>query len=102
MTKNDNTTRDVTRAVARLHAGIMALVVGGLCGTGLFVMTVWLVLKGGPEVGRHLRLLGHYFLGYSVSWGGAFVGFFWGAFVGGVIGWIIGFLYNRIVSIRRG
>ena len=101
MTERSDPTRDVTRAVARLQAGILALVMGGLFGTGLFVMTIWLVVKGGPQVGRHLQLLRHYFVGYSVSWGGAFVGLFWGAFVGGAIGWIIGFLYNRIVSLRR-
>jgi hypothetical protein len=30
-------------------------------------MTIWLVIKGGPNMGQHLQLLGQYFVGYSVS-----------------------------------
>jgi hypothetical protein len=91
----------LSHAVARIHAGIMALVFAILCGGGLFVMTAWLLIKGGEEVGLHLQLLGQYFLGYSVSWMGSFVGLAYGAGVGGIVGWMIGMLYNRIVGIRQ-
>jgi hypothetical protein len=64
-------------------------------------MTVWLLIKGGENVGLHLQLLGHYFIGYSVSWKGSFVGLFYGAGVGWIVGWTIGIVYNRIVDIRR-
>ena len=101
MTRSDDPTREVTRAVARLQASVLALVFAGVCGIGLFTITVWLVVQGGPKVGQHLRLLSHYFMGYSVSWGGAFIGLFWGALAGGIIGWTIGFIYNRVARFRN-
>ncbi len=99
--KTDDPTRQVTRAVARLQAGILAVVIGALFGIGLFVMTAWLIVKGGSQVGLHLQLLGNYFIGYSVTWTGAIVGLLWGAALGGVVGWIIGMVYNRVVGLRQ-
>jgi len=95
-------TEQVSRAVARMKAGVLALVFGAFGGIGLFVMTVWLLIKGGPDVGAHLGLLGQYFVGYEVSWLGAFVGLVYGALCCGFLGWLIGVIYNRIVGIRRG
>lgn len=100
MTRTEDPTQDITRAVARLQGGVLALVFGVLGGLTLFVMTAWLLIKGGPNVGQTLNLLGHYFIGYSVTWPGAFVGLFYGALVGGIVGWVIGVIYNRIVGIR--
>lgn len=94
-------TEEVSRVVVRIQAGILAIVCGLLTGTGLFVMTVWLLLKGGSHVGSHLQLLGHYFIGYSVTWAGSLVGFFYGALTGGIIGWMIGTIYNRVLHWRR-
>lgn len=91
----------VSRAVARIHAGVLALVCAVLGGGGLFVMTVWLLIKGGPNVGLHLNLLGHYFPGYSATWFGSLLGLFYGAAVGGLIGWIIGKVYNLMVWLRQ-
>jgi hypothetical protein len=61
--------REVSQVVVRLHATVLAMVGAVVTGMGLFIMTVWLVLKGGPQVGMHLQLLRHYFLGYSVELG---------------------------------
>jgi len=96
-----NVDRQVSKAVARLKAGILALLFGSIAGGGLFVMTLWLVLQSGPNTGKHLKLLGHYFIGYSVTWPGAFIGLIWGCLAGGVIGWIIGMIYNTVVGIRH-
>lgn len=101
MTRAEDPTQEITKAVARLQASILALVFGLLGGLTLFVMTAWLLIKGGPNVGQTLQLLGNYFIGYSVTWPGAFVGLFYGALVGSVIGWVIGVIYNRIVGIRK-
>jgi uncharacterized membrane protein len=92
--------REVRRAVARLKAGILGLVFGLIFGIGLFAMTAILLIESGPNMGYHLGLLGNYFIGYTVTWKGAFIGFFWAFAVGVVIGWSIGIIYNRIVTIR--
>ena len=90
----------LNKAVARLRAGIMATVFAMVGGTGLFLATIWLVIKGGPNTGQHLSLLQNYFVGYSVTWGGSLIGFLYGALTGGIIGWLIAWIYNRIVDLR--
>jgi hypothetical protein len=89
------------RAVARLNAGNLALVSGAIAGIALFLATLILVIKGGPNPGPHLSLLGQYFIGYSVTYWGAFVGLLYGALAGYIVGYVIGRLYNKIVSIRN-
>src|SRR5687768_10902314 len=101
MSRTHDAEHEVSLAVARLKAGILALLFGFFGGVGLFTATAWLLIKGGPNVGQHLQLLGQYFIGYSVTWPGAFVGLIYGALVGGLIGWSIGIIYNRIVGIRQ-
>ena len=94
-------TGDVIRAVAQIHAGVMAVVCAIIGGVGLFAMTAWLLIKGGPFVGAHLQLLSHYFYGYSVSWVGSVVGLVYGAIVGGIVGWVIGVVYNVVAGLRQ-
>lgn len=101
MTGQDDASLHVSRAVARLKARILAMVLGTVCGLGLFLMTAWLVIKGGPQVGLHLKLLRHFFIGYDVTWPGAFIGLAYGAVVGGLVGWAIGWVYNRVASARN-
>ena len=87
-------------AVVRMRARIMAVVSGATSGTGVFLATAWLLLRGGPNVGQHLGLLRHYFPGYSVTWPGAFVGFFWAALGGAALGFAVAWIYNQIVERR--
>jgi hypothetical protein len=91
----------LTAAIARLRASVMAVVFGLTGGTGLFVATVWLLVRGGSTVGPHLSLLDNYFPGYSVSWLGSVVGFFYGAASGAVMGWLLAWIYNRISDRRN-
>jgi len=79
----------------------LAIVCAIIGGVGLFVMTAWLVIEGGPDVGQHLQLLSNYFFGYSVTWWGSVVGLFYGALCGGVVGWAIGTIYNKVVGFRE-
>ena len=91
----------ISRAIARIRTGALATVCAMLGGVGLFVMTAWLLIKDGPQVGQHLRLLSIYFVGYSVTWWGSVVGLFYGALCGGLIGWAVGTIYNKIVNLRQ-
>ena len=93
--------REIVRTIARLHAAVLAAVGALLGGVGLFAMTAWLVLKGGPTVGAHLQLLSQYFYGYSVTWWGCFVGLFYGAVAGAAVGGCIGAVYNLVVGLRE-
>jgi hypothetical protein len=90
----------VTRTIARIRAGIVAIVSGMVVGFGLFAATAWLLIKGGEDVGKNLNLLGAYFPGYSVTWPGSVVGFFYGALTGAVLGWSVAWLYNLLADWR--
>jgi hypothetical protein len=90
----------VARAVARLRAGIVAIVTGILGGVALWAATMWLVVKGGPNVGQHLSLLRAYYPGYAVTWTGALLGFVYGALTGAILGWCVAWLYNVLASRR--
>lgn len=100
MHKDPKTKEEISQAVARIQAGVLAVVCGLIGGLGLFIMTAWLLLEGGPQVGSHLQLLSNYFVGYSVTWEGSVIGFLYGALTGGILGWIIGFVYNKVVLMR--
>lgn len=91
----------ISRAVVRIRTMALAIVCAIIGGVGLFVMTAWLVIEGGPDVGQHLQLLSNYFFGYSVTWWGSVVGLFYGALCGGVVGWAIGTIYNKVVGFRE-
>jgi hypothetical protein len=91
----------VRAAIVRLRARVMAVVFAWVGGCGLFVATAWLLVRGGPNVGRHLSLLRSYFPGYSVTWPGALLGFLYGALLGGLLGWTIASIYNRVAEWRQ-
>ncbi|CAN5724171.1 hypothetical protein BH23GEM3_BH23GEM3_10080 [soil metagenome] len=81
--------------VLRLNARAWGIAGGLLCGIGLFVATMILVLRGGEHVGAHLGLLRVYFPGYSVTFGGSLIGFVYAFVVGYGLGRLIGTVYNR-------
>lgn len=91
----------LTRLV-RLNAKIHGLVTGMVFGVALFVATNWLVLKGGKSVGRHLSLLGQFFIGYRVSFLGSFIGFIYAFVCGFILGYSIAWLYNWFADMRDG
>lgn len=102
MKLNDDLKQLIEDRVLRVNAMTLGLVAGTLGGATLFMATNWLVLKGGADVGSHLRLLGQYFYGYRVT--------FWGSVIGAVYAFGSCFitaylgarLYNRVVSLRHG
>lgn len=86
-------------AVLRMNARAWGISTGLLLGTGLFIATNVLVLRGGVNVGQHLQLLGIYFPGYSVSFTGSLIGFVYAFVLGYGLGRIIGVVYNRIAGL---
>lgn len=80
--------------LVRINARAWGVATGAVLGLGLFLATLILVWKGGPDVGRHLGRLAFVLPGYSVSVGGAFLGLIYGFFIGYGLG--------RVLSPRRG
>lgn len=94
--------------VVLLNSQIMGLVFGVILGLVIFIMTNWIVIKGGHitdsgeyVIGPHLKLLGQYFIGYKVSFLGSIIGMLYGFAVGTMCGAAIGWIYNKIVQIRN-
>ena len=88
----------VRKVLVRMNEQAWGIAVGLLLGVGLFLATVILVARGGELVGPHLGLLGIYFPGYSVSYGGSLVGFVYAFVLGYAIGRTIVVIYNRLVN----
>ena len=89
-------TPELERAIAKLNGRAWGFASGLLCGTGLMVATLFLVIKGGPTPGQHLSLLSIYFPGYAVTIFGALIGFVYAFVAGYAIGRVVGTLYNRL------
>ena len=89
----------IEKAVARLNGKLLGMVLGVLFAVGLFLATNFLVIKGGTDVGAHLKLLGQYFPGYRVTFLGSLLGAAYAFVVGFIIGNILGTVYNRIVEL---
>lgn len=89
---------ELHRAIQRLNERAWGIAVGLLCGLGLFIATNILVIRGGPNVGQHLGLLGQYFPGYRVTFVGSIIGFVYLFVLGYVLGRVIGAVYNRLVK----
>ncbi len=86
--------------VVHMNAVVSGIVTGMMCGMALFLATIWLVIKGGVEVGPHLALLDQFFIGYQVSLLGSLVGFVYASILGGFVGYSVARLYNWVVDIR--
>ena len=86
----------IAKAVVQLNAKLLGVVFGVLLGMGLFLVTIFLVLKGGDNVGQHLVLLSQFFPGYSVTYMGSLVGLAYGFAVGMVVGSVLGAVYNKV------
>lgn len=74
---------------------------GLLLGGGLFLATIVLVIKGGENVGQHLKLLSVFLPGYSVTFLGSLVGFVYLFVIGYILGRLIGVIYNKMVELSR-
>ena len=89
----------IIQSFARLDRTALGIALGSIFGLVIFCATVVLLLKGGNTVGPNLSLLGQYFIGYTVTWGGSFVGLVYGFALGFILGWLAGFLRNLVLDI---
>jgi hypothetical protein len=87
-------------AVLRLNGHILGFVLGLIGALIIFVATIWLVIKGGENVGAHLGLLSHFFIGYDVTFAGSFIGAAYGFITGYLSGLIIGWIYNAVIFFK--
>jgi hypothetical protein len=81
--------RVIDAAFARLDPVGLGAALGVLGGALIFLATAILLLKGGVVIGPTLSLLGNYFLGFGVSWPGAFVGLVEGSLGGFALGYVL-------------
>jgi len=95
------------QAVAILNAKMLGIILGITFGLIIFIITIWIVIKGhqlSPSgeyvIGPHLQLLSQFFIGYSVSYLGSIIGFIYGFALGTICGALIGWIYNKIVLLR--
>ena len=80
----------------KLNVKALGLAGGIVWGLAIFVLTYWFIIRG--YEGSLLDNLSKVYLGYSVTWYGAFVGLIWGfadGFVGGVL---LAWIYNKFAG----
>ena len=101
--QEDNNTleRLVLVELMRLNGVILGVVLGLVLGFGIFIATIILLIKGGEQVGPHLALLGQFFIGYQVTFGGSLIGFLYGLLFGFIVGYVIAGLYNWMANFRE-
>jgi hypothetical protein len=91
----------VLTRLLRLNATVQGIVTGTIVGLGVFIATNWLLLKGGEVVGPHLALLGQFFIGYDVTFGGSLIGLVYGFLTGFIVGYSVSTMYNWIAGRRE-
>lgn len=90
----------IRKSVIRLSGHILGFILGVIGALVIFIATNWLVLKGGPVVGPHMRLLDQFFVGYSVTFIGSLVGAVYAFIIGYVSGLFVAMVYNWVISFR--
>ncbi len=87
------------RAFARMDKFAFAVAVGTICGLLVLSATLWIISRGGDVLNSHLRLLGQYFIGYTVTVKGGFIAFGYSFFWGFLFGWLFAYLRNLFLAI---
>lgn len=91
----------VRRVFARYDPVALGAAIGLTAALTVFAATAVLLLKGGDVVGPTLSLLGHYLIGFKVSWAGALVGTVEAGLIGFVFGWVLAALINLVIGIHE-
>jgi hypothetical protein len=88
--------------LTRMNARVLGLTLGFLGASGLFLATLILLIQAGKQTGKHLRLLGHFFPGYDVTWAGLAMSLPYGFVVGFVAGYLVSRVYNWVARPMSG
>ena len=80
----------------KINTKALALSMGIIWGLGIFFLTAWFLIM--CYEGNPLSKLSMVYLGYSVSWFGAFVGLIYGFVDGLIVGVCLGYLYNKFAK----
>jgi hypothetical protein len=80
----------------KINTKAFALSLGIIWGLAVFMLTAWFLIM--HYQGNLLSLLGGIYLGYTVSWIGAFVGLIYGFVDGLIFGAVFGFFYNKFAK----
>ena len=78
----------------KLNKRALALSTGIIIGVAIFVITFVFIIF--DYKGEQLGKLNNLFIGYNVSWWGAFLGLIWGFVYGVIGGWLFAWLYNKL------
>jgi len=87
------------RVFARMDKMAFAVAVGTVCGLLVLSATLWIISRGGDVLNSHLRLLGQYFIGYTVTVKGGFIAFAYSFFWGFLFGWLFAYLRNLFLAV---
>jgi len=87
------------RVFARMDKFAFAVAVGTVCGLMVLSATLWIISRGGDVLNSHLRLLGQYFIGYTVTVKGGFIAFGYSFFWGFLFGWLFAYLRNLFLAV---
>lgn len=82
--------------LTRMNARVLGLTCGFLGAAGLFLATLILLIESGQKLGMHLRLLGHFFPGFDVTWGRLVLALPYGFATGFVAGYLVSRIYNWV------
>jgi len=89
------------KTILQVHEQGWGISLGLIMGLGLLLATNFLIIKGGDVVGPHLRLLGIYLPGYSVTFVGSLIGFVYAFVIGYGLGRTVVTIYNRLTVKMR-
>lgn len=89
----------IVQSLAKVDSLALGVAFGTVFAAGIFLVTNLLILKGGENIGPNLALLGQFFPGYTVTFGGSLLGLLYGFISGFALGWLIAVIRNIIIRI---
>ncbi|MCG3160961.1 MAG: hypothetical protein JMDDDDMK_02037 [Acidobacteria bacterium] len=83
---------------AKLDPVALGTALGAVGAIILFLASAALIIKGGDVIGPNLSLLGHYLIGFNVTWAGAFLGAGEAGAGGFALGYLVAWLRNWLLA----